>query len=72
MTLAAHQIATRTIGGTVSVTIIREPSDGSVRFAVGYESRGEQWISKHRFHDAAQADAGALTLADFLGCEVRG
>ena len=68
----AHQIATRAIGGTVAVTIIRDPAEGSARYAVSYESRGEQWISWHRFPDVAQADAGALVLADFLGCEVRG
>jgi hypothetical protein len=72
MTLAAHQIATRAIGGTVSVTIIRDPADGSAGYAVTYGSRGDQWQSRHRFSDVAQADAGALTLADFLGCEVRG
>lgn len=71
MMLAAHQIATRTIGGTVSVTIIRDPADGTARYAVSYESRGDQWLSRHRFPDVAQADAGAVTLADFLGAEVR-
>jgi hypothetical protein len=71
MRLAAHQIATKAIGGTVSVTVIRDPADGTPRYAVSYESRAEQWLSRHRFHDVSQADAGALTLADFLGAEVR-
>ncbi|MBR1277470.1 hypothetical protein [Bradyrhizobium sp. AUGA SZCCT0283] len=71
--LFAHQIVTRAIGGTVSITILREPADGSARYAVTYENRGgaQRWLSKHRFPDVAQADAGALTLADFLGAEVR-
>jgi hypothetical protein len=72
MMLAAHQIATRAIGGTVSITVIRDPADGAARYAVSYESSASQWLSRHRFHDIAQADASALTLADFLGCEVRG
>jgi hypothetical protein len=28
-------------------------------------------VSRHRFPDVAQADASALTLADFLGAEAR-
>jgi hypothetical protein len=66
-----HQIITRTIGGTVSVTVVRDPADGAARYAVLYESRASQWLSRHRFHDVSQADAGALTLAEFLGAEVR-
>jgi hypothetical protein len=71
MTDMPHQIITRAVGGTVSVTIMRDPSDGSARYAVSYQSAGAEWLSRHRFQDLAQADAGALTLADFLGCEVR-
>jgi hypothetical protein len=71
MSLTSHQIATRALGGTVHVTIIRDPADGAARYAVAYGSRGNQWLSRHRFPDVAQADAGALTLADFLGAEVR-
>lgn len=70
--LFAHQIATRAIGATVSVTTIRDPADGTVRYAVCYDSRGDQWLSRHRYPEVAQAEAGALTLADFLGAEVRG
>jgi hypothetical protein len=66
-----HQIATRAIGGTVSVTTVRDPSDGLSRFAVMYQSRADQWLSRHRFPDVAQADAGALVLSDFLGAEYR-
>lgn len=72
MTLLAHQIATRAIGGTVSVTVIRDPADGLARYAVSYESRGDRWLSRHRFQDIAQAEAGGLALSDFLGCEYRG
>ncbi|MCK1517281.1 hypothetical protein IVB22_33215 [Bradyrhizobium sp. 190] len=73
MTDMPHQVITRAIGGTVSVTIIRDPADGAARYAVSYENRGgaQRWLSKHRFPDVDQADAGALTLADFLGAEVR-
>lgn len=71
MSLMPHQIVTRAIGATVSVTIIRDPADGGARYAVSYASRGDQWLSRHRFPDVAQADAGAMTLADFLGAEVK-
>jgi hypothetical protein len=67
----AHQIATRAVGGMISVTVIRDPADGTARYAVSYESRGDQWLSRHRFPDIAQAEAGALALADFLGAEYR-
>ncbi|MBR1190079.1 hypothetical protein [Bradyrhizobium sp. AUGA SZCCT0160] len=74
MTEAAHQRITRAIGGTVYVTVLRDPADGSARYAVTYENRGgaERWLSKHRFQDVAQADAGCLALGDFLGAQVRG
>jgi hypothetical protein len=71
-TLLAHQIATRAIGGTVSIATIRDPADGSSRFSVSYESRGDHWLSRHRFQDITQAEAGGLALSDFLGCEYRG
>jgi hypothetical protein len=67
----AHEIATRAIGGTVSVATVRDPGDGSACFAVSYESRAVQWLSRHRFQDLNQADAGAVTLADFLGARIR-
>ena len=67
MTLLAHQIATRAIGGTVSVTIIRDPADGTPRYAVSYESRSEHWLSRHRFQDVSQADAGAVDSRRFPG-----
>ena len=71
MTEMPHQIITRAIGGTVSVAVVRDPADGAARYAVSYESNASQWLSRHRFHDVAQADAGALTLAEFLGAEMR-
>ena len=70
MTLA-HQIATRAAGGSVTVAVIRDPADGSARYTVSYESRGDRWLSGHRFPDIAQSEAAALTLADFLGCGYR-
>jgi hypothetical protein len=68
----AHQIATRVIGGTVSIAIVRDPADGSARYTISYESRADRWLSRHRFPDIAQAEASALTLSDFLGAEFRG
>ncbi|MBR1151933.1 hypothetical protein [Bradyrhizobium sp. JYMT SZCCT0428] len=73
MTQMPHQIITRAIGGTVYVVTLRDPSGEGASHTVGYENRGgaQRWLSKHRYSDVSQADAGALTLADFLGCEVR-
>ncbi|MBR1154507.1 hypothetical protein [Bradyrhizobium sp. JYMT SZCCT0428] len=73
MTQMTHQKITRAIGGTVSVTSIRDPAEGDTKYVVSYQNRGglQPWLSKHHFSDVAQADAGALTLADFLGAEVR-
>jgi hypothetical protein len=73
MTDMPHQIITRAIGGTVSVATIRDPAEGKTKYVVSYENRGglQPWLSKHHFPDVAQADAGCLVLADFLGCEVR-
>jgi hypothetical protein len=64
-----HQAITRALGGSVSVVVIRDPADGSIRHCVTYNSRGAQWLSRHRFPDVSQAEAGAITLADFLGAE---
>jgi hypothetical protein len=71
LSAAAHQIATRALGGTVSIAIVRDPADGSIRHCVAYQSRAAQWLSRHRFQDVGQAEAGAITLADFLGAEYR-
>jgi hypothetical protein len=64
-----HQIATRAIGGVVSIAIVRDPADGSIRHCVAYQSAAAQWLSRHRFQDVGQAEAGAITLSDFLGAE---
>jgi hypothetical protein len=66
-----HQVITRALGGTVSIAIVREPADGSIRHCVAYRSHASQWLSRHRFQDVSQAEAGAITLADFLGAEYR-
>jgi len=74
MTDLAHQIATKAIGGEVYVTSVRDLSDGTVAYVVAYalgHSGGPKWLSRHRFPDVDAATAGAITLADFLGCEVR-
>jgi hypothetical protein len=65
-------IISRAVGAQVYVTNVRDFTDGTIKYAIAYESRGDRWLSKHRFHEPAQAEAGALTLADWLGCEVRG
>jgi hypothetical protein len=66
-----HQIITKALGAEVHVVVIRDVSDGAVTHAVAYESGGTRWLSRHRFPDVAQAEAGCLTLADFLGAEYR-
>jgi hypothetical protein len=66
-----HQAITRAIGGEVSITIIRDPADGSIRHCVSYQSRASQWLSRHRFQDVGQAEAGGITLAEFLGADYR-
>jgi hypothetical protein len=68
-----HQIATKAIGGEVHVATLRDPADGSTKYVVGYSfgSAGAKWLSRHRFPDIGQAEAGALILADFLGAEYR-
>lgn len=68
--LMAHQIASRALGAIVFVSTIRDPADG-LRFAVAYECGPTKWLSRHRFQTVEQAEAGALSLADFLGAEVR-
>jgi len=71
VTEMAHQIAARTLGATVSIATIRDPADGSIRYAPEFHSGLTRWLSKHRFPDINQAEAGALILADFLGAEYR-
>ena len=66
-----HQVITRALGGTVSIAIVRDPADGFIRHCVAYQSHGAHWLSRHRFPDVGQAEAGAITLADFLGAEYR-
>jgi hypothetical protein len=34
-----HQIATRALGATVFITSIRDPADGTAKYAVTYKSR---------------------------------
>ena len=64
---AAHEIATGSIAGTVSVAIVRDPADRKTRFAVSYENQVTPWLSRHRLQDGARLNAGALTLAHPLG-----
>jgi hypothetical protein len=66
-----HQIITKALGAEVHVIIIRDTADGTVTHAVAYESGPTRWLSRHRFSDLAQAEAGCQTLADFLGAEMR-
>ncbi|MGY3605142.1 MULTISPECIES: hypothetical protein [unclassified Bradyrhizobium] len=67
----AHRIATKAAGGVVSTAVFRDVADGTVSYSVTYTSNALRWVSRHRFPDQAQADAGAAALADFLGVEVR-
>ncbi|MBR1154179.1 hypothetical protein [Bradyrhizobium sp. JYMT SZCCT0428] len=73
MTLMTHQKITRAIGGTVYVTIVRDPANGELKYVVSYANRGglQPWLSKHHFPDIAQAEAGCLALSDFLGARYR-
>lgn len=74
MTAMPHQIATKAIGGKVYVAPMRDPSDGTTKFAVAYTfgSVGAIWVSRHRFPELAQAEAGCLALSDFLGAQFCG
>jgi hypothetical protein len=69
--LLPHQILTRVVGGSVSVVLVRDPSDGSVRHGVRYTSGVLEWTSRHCFLQAEHAAAGADVLADFLGSHRR-
>lgn len=69
---SAHEIATRAIGGVVSVAVIRDPADGTAKFTVLYSSRATYWQTRHRFHEEGQAQAAAIVLSEFLGAEFRG
>ena len=71
--ILADQIATKALGGTVGITLLRDPADGSIRYAVAYSfgSSGTKWVSRHRFQTIEQVEAGCLALADFLGAEYR-
>lgn len=74
MTQFAHQIATKALGGEVYVSMMRDPAEGSITYTVAYTfgSARTKWLSRHRFQTIDQAQAGAITLADFLGAEFRG
>jgi hypothetical protein len=66
-----HQVITRALGAVVHVAIIRDPASGTAVYTVEYQSGGANWMSRHRFSDSSQAEAGCLVLADFLGAEFR-
>ena len=72
--MMAHQIATKAAGGEVYISTLRDPTDGNLSYVVGY-SFGDhgppKWLSRHRFQSVDQAEAGAITLADFLSAEYR-
>jgi hypothetical protein len=65
--LLPHQILTRVVGGSVSVVLIRDPSDGTVRHGVRYRSGVIEWTSRHYFHEPEHTAAGVDVLSDFLG-----
>jgi hypothetical protein len=63
-----HQIATKAIGGNVYVAALRDPADGTTRFAPAYTFKGgAPWVSRHRFQEMMQAEAGCLALVEFVG-----
>ena len=66
-----HQIATRAIGATVFITSIRDPADGTAKYAVTYKSGVVRWLSERRFSDPAQAEAAGRVLSEFLGASYR-
>ena len=71
---AANTIAStvaRLARGEVYVVQLRDSSDGSIKFTVGYSSAGTDWMSCHRFDDVGLADASCIVLASWLRCEVR-
>lgn len=68
---SAVEIATKTVGGVVSVASVRDIVDGGTTYSVSYTSRASYWLSRHRFDEADRAEAAAHILADFLGAEVR-
>jgi hypothetical protein len=74
MKLMPHQIATKAIGGKVYVSSLRDPADGTARYGVVYTfgDATTTWVSRHRFPELAQAEAGCLALSDFLGAEFCG
>ena len=65
--LLPHQILTRVVGGSVSVILVRDPSDGTVRHGVRYVSGALEWTSRHWFQEPEHAAACADVLSDFLG-----
>ncbi|MGY3494173.1 hypothetical protein [Bradyrhizobium sp. USDA 4502] len=66
---SAVQKATRAIGGTVSIGLVRNPADGGARWAVLYTSKATHWQSP-QFDEVSQAEAAALVLATFLGARL--
>lgn len=66
-----HQIISRALNATVFVSVIRDPGEGTSEYSVAYESGAVRWLSRHRFQTVEQAEAGCLTLSDFLGAEYR-
>jgi hypothetical protein len=59
------------LGGTVSVTINLDPADSTVRYAMSDEGAAMRLLSRGGFAEIGQAEADAVTLADFLGAEAR-
>jgi hypothetical protein len=64
--LFAHQIAARAAGNTITVERVRNPGDGSERFAIVLNSRGDRWVSSFVFDEEEQAQIGAMVLRDFV------
>lgn len=62
-----HQVATRHLGGTVSVAERRDLTEPDRFFVVTYRDRAGQWQSG-KVEGINEANAAGIVLAEFLGC----
>lgn len=62
-----HQLATKRLGGVVSVAICRDRLEPGTRYTVVYSDRAGVWQSP-AMDDEGGANTAAMVLAEFLGC----
>ncbi|WP_338827626.1 hypothetical protein [Bradyrhizobium sp. 27S5] len=70
MSTEIDRIISGVVGGSVSIAAVRDPSDGTLRFAVTYKSRGIFWMSRARFPESHMAEAAAIALGEWLSAKV--